>query len=954
MAYDPTGVLVAMGCGDGTIKVYDAEKHFFTHHFQKHHTGRIEFIRFHPRKNCLYVFSSALDAFRIWDLRHSKCIAVIQHHGTPVTDVAFSDDGQWMVTTARDNVMNVYRFDCNTGKVKHVKKIPVFESIEAAVFVPIDRQHLFMRSVAKSKDNIGDLSQQRMVFTAGEQGVLKVWDVQSGELLHVQEKDQVANSFTQLQLCKQQKQLLCVTEDGNFLFYDIDSLRRSKQIMGFNDEILDIKYVGRTQQKIVVATNSPNIVLFDLESKNAEFLVGHTDIVLSLDVSRDGALLVSGSKDQTVRVWDLLTKKCVAVAASHTAPVTALCFAPKSADFFVSCSEDRTIKIWNVQPIREHLKSKKSDPEYKNPDYQPSETDLIPIPCERTALSHQKEVSDVTISPDEKLIATASADKTAKIWNREDLQQVMSFQHPMGVWSVSFSSIDRAIATASQDNLVRIWSLKSGQCLKKFEGHTNPVLKVAFINLGTQLISADASGLIKLWIIRTNECVETFDEHSERAWGLAIRNDGRELVTGAEDSRINVWRDNTQEMVQEERRELDDTILKDQRLQNLLRDKKYLEAIVLAISLDHPRDTFRLFEQMMQSDCSEEDLHTIIRQLNYEQITYLLQYIIDWNTNSRFSSVAQHVLHAMFVCLQPNFISWSYEKSVDSLLAYSRRHFQRIQNLMQQSNLLDFTISNMQMLKPVKSEQESQTLSAAAAASTMTGPDADDEEELAQILEEQQRQQELRVTSTIKQTIADPELQHVDNESYSSLDKQILASVRERMSSHTNDGIQDSVMSPPRKTVPLQKQSELLLLESPAVAIRRRPTVSRSSTVLDESSDSDSSDDSNDLNDWEAMKMMSATTGEDGGLEPEFGDYMDDNDSDNEDIGENDEDEVEGMEEEDNVPRQQPPSAPLSKSGEEKRGNRKRGRGGQRKQQDNHHHQQQQHHKRNKRTKSRK
>ena len=71
----------------------------------------------------------------------------------------------------------------------------------------------------------------------------------------------------------------------------------SLQFAGFNDDILDIKFVGAGNSHIVVATNSELIKVFEVATWNCQIVKGHSDIVLSVDVyQRDPSLFVSSSK----------------------------------------------------------------------------------------------------------------------------------------------------------------------------------------------------------------------------------------------------------------------------------------------------------------------------------------------------------------------------------------------------------------------------------------------------------------------------------------------------------------------------------------------------------------------------------------------------------------------------------------------------------------------------------
>lgn len=87
--------------------------------------------------------------------------------------------------------------------------------------------------------------------------------------------------------------------------------------------------------------------------------------------------------------------------------------------------------------------------------------------AEHTVLAHQKEINSVSVSPNDKLIATGSQDKTAKIWNTDGLQLLGVFRgHRRGVWCVRFSPIDQILLTTSADCTIKLWSLTDLNCLK--------------------------------------------------------------------------------------------------------------------------------------------------------------------------------------------------------------------------------------------------------------------------------------------------------------------------------------------------------------------------------------------------------------------------------------------------------------------------------------------------------
>lgn len=116
---------------------------------------------------------------------------------------------------------------------------------------------------------------------------------------------------------------------------------------------------------------------------------GHKDIVLSIDVSHDGTLVASSGKDHEVRVWDLEHRKCLAVCVGHNEAVGAVSFPNKSNDFLVSGSKDRTIKCWDIKGVR------------KGSEVHSPSVSL-------TEIAHEKDINCIAFAPNDSIFATAS------------------------------------------------------------------------------------------------------------------------------------------------------------------------------------------------------------------------------------------------------------------------------------------------------------------------------------------------------------------------------------------------------------------------------------------------------------------------------------------------------------------------------------------------------------------
>ncbi|KAK7940314.1 hypothetical protein WMY93_003640 [Mugilogobius chulae] len=678
MTFDTTSTLLATGGCDGTIKVWDVVKQYCTHNL-KGSSGVVHLIQFHPDPLKLQLFSSSLDCgIRMWDLRSSQCMCVLQSHYSAVTGLSFSSDGLTMISSGRDKICTVW--DLKTQKVK--RTVPVYEAVEGVVMLP--EKYAF--------SEIGVKNEGLHFITAGSKGVLRVWEASTARCVFTQdlpatltssdeseEKEDDPRSLTYLLYLPASSRLATVTAEHNILFYKLPALTTQQQFVGYNDEVLDVKFLGKGDSHIVVATNSCQLKVFELQTNSCQILYGHTDTVLSLDVFRKGSLFASCAKDRSVLVWQMDSDSgqvhCVAYGLSHTNAVGSITFSKLKASFIVS---------GNAQAH-----------------------------CTDHREGHDKDVNSVAVSPNDKLLASGSQDRTAKLWSlaaEGELGLLGVFRgHRRGVWTVCFSPVDQVLATSSADGTTKLWGLQDFSCLKTFEGHDASVLKVIFISRGTQLLTSGSDGLVKLWTIKTNECVKTLDAHQDKVWGLHNSRKDDKMVTGSADSTITVWQDVTEVELAEEQAKQEDQILKQQELSNLLHEKKYLKALGLAISLDQPHTVLMVIRAIWQAEKSKELLEKTVLKLRPDQKESLLRYCVVWNTNARNCLPAQAVLQILLTHLPPlELLQFQGTRAhLEGLIPYTERHMQRIGNLMQSSMFLNYMWQKMRVVgAPARLDQD--------------------------------------------------------------------------------------------------------------------------------------------------------------------------------------------------------------------------------------------------------
>ncbi|KAF8369439.1 hypothetical protein HHK36_032554 [Tetracentron sinense] len=472
-------------------------------------------------------------------------------------------------------------------------------------------------------------------LTVGEHGIVRIWsskgaaclfEQQSSDATVSSDKDDSRRGFTAAVVLPLDQGLLCVTADQQFLVYSpMQSLEEklelnlSKRLVGYNEEIVDMKFLGEEEHFLAVATNLEQVRVYDLESMSCSYvLAGHTDIV-------------TGSKDNNVRLWEQESRSCIGVGTGHMGAVGAVAFSKKRRNFLLA-----VVGVefgWSLSEDADQA---------------------INLKARAVVAAHDKDINSLAVSPNDNLVCSGSQDRTACLWRLPDLVSVVVLKgHKRGIWSVEFSPVDQCVITASSDKTVKIWAISDGTCLKTFEGHTSSVLRALFLTRGTQFVSCGADGLVKLWAVRTNECIATYDQHDDKVWALTIGKKTEMLATGGSDAVINLWHDSTAADKEEAFHREEEMVLKGQEMENALSDADYTKAIQIAFELRRPHKLFDMFAELCRKRNAEKQMEKAIPALGKEEFRLLFEYLREWNTKPKLCHVAQFVLFQVFNVLPP-------------------------------------------------------------------------------------------------------------------------------------------------------------------------------------------------------------------------------------------------------------------------------------------------------------
>eukprot|EP00667_Euglena_gracilis_P011696 EG_transcript_11974 len=305
---------------------------------------------------------------------------------------------------------------------------------------------------------------------------------------------------------------------------------------------------------VVSGSEDTTLRVWDYETGEYErALRGHLGMVNAVSFDPSGQRLASAAADMTVKLWDFASGHCVRTLQGHDHNVSDVAFLP-SGDALLSCSRDATIRLWDAHSGA----------------------------LRRTFAGHQEWVRTIAASADGSLIASGSDDQTVRVWEQATGKQLQLFTEPAHVVEcVQFSTAaaDRVVLgaanattrpvspvanggsldgggggpasapkprfaiAAARDKVVRMWDILSGALTLSLTGHDDWVRCVQVHPSGKFLLSCGDDRSIRVWDIATGRCKKTYpDAHSHFVNRIAAHPAGQPvLVSCSVDKTVRVW-----------------------------------------------------------------------------------------------------------------------------------------------------------------------------------------------------------------------------------------------------------------------------------------------------------------------------------------------------------------------------------------------------------------------------
>lgn len=475
----------------------------------------------------------------VWDLESGRQITQLKHDGLYIYAVDWSADGKWIATGSNDTV-NGYVQVWNAETGERVSQQFGNNSDEATSHTDAVLSVHFSKSIEGGQK----------LLTTSYDNTARLWNVTSGK----QERRFLGHNWWvwDAQFSPDEKKIVTASQDGTAIVWDSQTGEPGAPFTGHHGPVYsaafsstgDAVVTGGYDKRVLVwrpsdvrpydftrlTSNSGSVV----PPPKFKSLDGHDGPVRTVAFSKDGSRIISGSQDNTIRLWDSEGGQLLKSFRGHDGAVRTVAFA-ESDQVILSGSHDNSIRKWNI-----------------------SEYEEIRVLQGQVLEGHVDAILSAGFSPDGERIVTASRDRTARTWETFTGQPLKVFAegHSFLATSAAFFPGGKRLATGAVDNTVRIWDVDSGTQLVRLE-HTGRAAALTVSNDGKWVITGGDDNSAKMWNAETGELAGIFKGdkdskgHNNEVTAVAISENDQRLLTGDSSGRVFIWDIKTQKVVLE-------------------------------------------------------------------------------------------------------------------------------------------------------------------------------------------------------------------------------------------------------------------------------------------------------------------------------------------------------------------------------------------------------------------
>ncbi|TKA23057.1 hypothetical protein B0A50_07373 [Salinomyces thailandicus] len=537
-----------------------------------------------------YLLSTSKDALiKLWDLTAPHCVEthVAQTNGE-CWALGLSPDGEGCITAGNEGELKVWRIDLDTlaklggSLAGSGKKTDVLAS-----------QGTLQRQGRDRTIGVSFHPKQDYVSIHGSEKAVEIWRIRGGEEVH-----------KHIQRKKRRRREKAAAS-GDIIAPELEAATDTPEVTDVFVPYVIVRTGGKTRStcwaaqkgskalQLMVSTTNNQLEMYTLTTYKAMQqkspstreapdysralavdLPGHRTDVRTLALSSDDRMLASASSGQ-LKIWNLRTQSCLRTLECGQA----LCSAFLPGDRIVLLgTKTGELEVWDIgtstliEAIPAHEgqaiwtlavhpdgKSVVTGSADKSAKFWRFDVVEEEIPGTRRTTQRLKltqtcqlkladDILSLCFSPDQRLLAVATLDNTVKVFFTDSLKLFLTlYGHKLPVLNLSISSDSKVIATCSADKNVRIWGLDFGDCHKAFFAHNDSVMAVGFIphpverDEGRTLFSASKDGVLKSWDGEKFEQIQRLEGHKGEVWAMAVGRTGETVITASHDRSIRTW-----------------------------------------------------------------------------------------------------------------------------------------------------------------------------------------------------------------------------------------------------------------------------------------------------------------------------------------------------------------------------------------------------------------------------
>ncbi|KAI2639764.1 WD40 repeat-like protein [Hypomontagnella submonticulosa] len=374
----------------------------------------------------------------------------------PVTDYG-STIAHWM-RNRQPRSKGAFRGEAERPSASYIVDMlpPLARVTNPADSVPTKHLHSSLNKIKHPVNVVRWTPEGRRLLTASSSGEFTLWNGTGFNFETIMQAHDVA--IRALAYSHSDDWLISADHDGIIKYWQ-PNFNNVQVIQGHHDPIRDLAF-SPNDSKFVTASDDSSLKIFDFAAGNAESTFqGHGWDAKSCDWHPTKGLIVSGSKDHLVKLWDPRTQRCLTTLHGHKNTITKTSFERVMGWCLATSARDQTARVFDIRMMRDICLLRGHEKDISTLSWHPIHSNLLSTGGSEGSLFHY--LLDEPNTPPGQAISAAvyeSPDpQTAPAQSIYPAHKV-PFAHDFAIWSLDWHPLGHILASGSNDRITRFWS----------------------------------------------------------------------------------------------------------------------------------------------------------------------------------------------------------------------------------------------------------------------------------------------------------------------------------------------------------------------------------------------------------------------------------------------------------------------------------------------------------------